>query len=460
MKNLIHRNKMFVLIYIVIAATRLSITLLLAEHFPDAFFALDSNDYIVPAKNFLELSGFLNEGGPEIFRTPGYSIFLTPGLIMGVPIHLYASIAQLVLLFVCAFLSYKITRLLTQSETTAHISSLLVLFTPEMIIGQHYVLSEMLFSFLLILFVYCILLWMKNYRLILLALGMLLITASIFVRPIAFYLPYFVGFYLIIAALIYRKSTTRAQILIVVGLMIAMNYIAVEGWKDRNMRLAGTHEFATVQSVNMNEYIAASIAAKAEGRGWEEVRYDYRTLYYDKPISERESHSKNMLLEVVIKYPLVSGGVFLKGLLTVAADPGVGDWLTFFKLRPSNTGIIYKFVSYSLFDFAYYIFEEERLTALITAISLVYIFLLWSTFIYGLRMLKFNQYTAFIVLIVAYFLIFSSGPQSIARFRMPIMPLILVFSAVGLSSVITRMKARHSEKNSITAREPDSSSAT
>ena len=51
----------------------------------DAYHIADSWTYLKAAQSLINQASFFSDATPEIFRTPGYPIFLVPGLLIGYP---------------------------------------------------------------------------------------------------------------------------------------------------------------------------------------------------------------------------------------------------------------------------------------------------------------------------------------------------------------------------------------
>ena len=50
---------------------------------PGVFYMTDTGSYVVPARELLARGTFTARGEPELLRTPGYPLFLLPGMWLG-----------------------------------------------------------------------------------------------------------------------------------------------------------------------------------------------------------------------------------------------------------------------------------------------------------------------------------------------------------------------------------------
>ncbi len=323
--------------------------------------------------------------------------------------------------------------MISGSRFSAHLAAYMVLLSPEILLSQHQILSEFLFMIFLMLSVWLLIIWQRAGKLIYLMMAFLLLTVATFVRPTSIYMPFLIAglifFFLVFSDSIQRKLVTLALVLIA----LAIHIIAVDSWKDRNFRAVGSTEFTTSKSVLSHEYIAAAIEARGEKKDWSEVRKEYQLTYNAVSIMDRENFSSRKLLENIKKYPHESIKIFLSGFVTNAMDSGFGEWLNFLKLRSKESGIIYKYNNLSYTDFIYFLISNEKLLFLTSFIGLLYMSTLWIGLFFALNRLPLQFPIALMVAVISYVLIISAGPQSLARFRVPVMPLIIAFSAVGLT---------------------------
>jgi 4-amino-4-deoxy-L-arabinose transferase-like glycosyltransferase len=138
-------------------------SVLALRHDPSVFVQGDTPDYVRPAEAMLISGAFDGDRQPEIERTPGYPVFLMPGLIAGrlatVTIALQICLSTLTVVFV-----YLTSKLLF-SRKKAYWSAALYAVEPLSVIYCSLILSETLFTFLVVLFVYQTACYMKQGKL-------------------------------------------------------------------------------------------------------------------------------------------------------------------------------------------------------------------------------------------------------------------------------------------------------
>lgn len=423
----------YITLYSSIILVRIVFSIILILKYPSSFYYPDTDSYMIPAQQISEGNGFLNESGPEIFRTPGYPLFLAPCFLFKFPIVWYVALLQFFMTVFCAYIVFRLIYLIVRNVRSAHLGALFTLTSPDLLLFQHAILSDIFFTTLLTLSVYLLACWTKKMTNYYLVMAYLFIAASAFIRPISVYLPY--GLALCIVYIIIKLSKPSQKVmrlLILVGLIFC-HYFSVNLWKTRNFHLTGSSEFASVQSVNMTEYLAASIHARALHESWQETRKYYGELYSKTSIQDRERFSKSLLLETVVNYPFESLVVYIKGFFLNVFDPGASEWLGFLNLRSRSAGLIYIYTNSSLVKFIKYLYDNEPKLLIATCLGFVVISLTWIFFFIGIFETKKHAINLINLFFVLYILIISSGPQSLSRFRIPIIPIILAYSAIGVA---------------------------
>ena len=77
-------NKIFLILLLsCIIRILLSILIFTRSNEASIFYAPDSGNYVKLAQTLSETGRFEKQGEPELVRTPGYPLFLVPGVIIG-----------------------------------------------------------------------------------------------------------------------------------------------------------------------------------------------------------------------------------------------------------------------------------------------------------------------------------------------------------------------------------------
>jgi len=231
------------------------------RHDPSVFVARDTPDYVRPAEAMLSSGAFDGDGQPEIERTPGYPVFLMPGLIAGrlatmtVALQIFVSTLTVVLVYLTSKLLF--------SRKIAYWSAALYTIEPLSVLYCSQILSETLFTFLVVLFVYQTVCYLKQGKLPVLLAATLSLAAATYVRPVSYYLP------LAIVLIIFYASLQKHRRLIAMthALGFVLLYAVLVGaWQARNYRVSGYGGFSALEGFNLYFNQGSSIIAKTTGK--------------------------------------------------------------------------------------------------------------------------------------------------------------------------------------------------
>lgn len=426
-KNIILFSMLIVLLKIVFAFYLLHIN-------PNIFFAPDSASYIQPARELLSYGTFTNHGIPELSRTPGYSFFLIPFVyLFNDNIAIPVVITQIFIVLGIALITKEIAFEISKNDIISKIIFFLVLIEPNMNILQYFILSDIVFALFLIASIYFLILSYKKGNLSHLFFGFFILSLSAFVRPISIYLVYVIGF--ISVPYFIRNKRGFAVILF----SILLHFILINVWSVRNEIKTGAYVFSSVSSDNLYEYISASILAKAEGKGWETVRDEFRGDTKNMGLAERIPYQKKKSLEIISAYPKEAMIIGTKGFFTNIFDPGTGMLANMFSLRKSNSGIMYKFVSMPISEFTVYVLKHEKALITTMTIGVLWIIIFYISAFSGALKIERGYIFILLLVVIFYFLIISSGPQSYARFRVPVTPHMSIFAGYGIYNILHKV---------------------
>lgn len=348
----------------------------LVIHAPQSRFQNDSQDYIETSQVLSSQIAFAKirpDGSlkPELFRTPGYPVFLASlhGL-MKLPFNAVIFI-QILLTLLVALITYKTAVLIDPG--IALLSAVIILYDPPISIFSLIILSETLFLFLMSLFMLAFVAYLKNNKFYLLIPAALLLVAATYTRPVSYYLGIAVTLFIIYANLRIKnikKAVTHALIFLI------LVYSLFGLWESRNHKLTGTRMFS----------IAMQGAPSDFGL--------FKSLPWNKDSPARKSEP--------ISYYIKTASRSFWSLMT---RPG-----PFKYFRSPAVSVIGRILAYPWMIFWF------------------------AGFIFGMARAGRNIYYQFMLLVIAYFILATIVGVSLSageRYRVPIMPFLAVISAYG-----------------------------
>jgi 4-amino-4-deoxy-L-arabinose transferase-like glycosyltransferase len=403
-----------------------------------AFHGYDTHSYLEPARSLIESGQFASSGRPEIFRTPGYSVFLIPGLLLD-RVEFMTIAFQVLLGCVTVYLIYRLVLILFENRTVALLGAILCALEPMSAIWSSFLLSETLFTTLILAFLYYLVRYIKRRSLQNILLATLFLTISIYVRPIGYYLPILISIFLLLGTLMTRQFNRSLIPHLAIFLIATMGSVGL--WQIRNAITTGYSFFAAVADHNLYCYNAAALLAHQRdrpffdtsaqlcGRGvfdYFEIHPEQRDWTQAQIYRYQGRAGKELIASDPINYAIVHFQALFKTLVsstgrryvqlfTDRRESEFSDrihWLL--SVKTPNPLLAWGLVAIHFIDIAFY--------------SLLYLFSIRAWF----SKPAIANLSGLAVLSVTTYLIILTAPPGSERFRVPIMPILCGFAAYGL----------------------------
>jgi hypothetical protein len=412
---------------------------------PTVFHVSDTGSYLVVAESLLRHGRFGVDSTPDITRTPGYPIFLIPGL-SGGQLEAVTLVLQIALSVVSVSLVFGLAHLVSRRRDIAWWAALLYAVEPLSVIYASKLLTETLFTTLVLATSYGLAAYVRRPtwgRVLVVALGL---AAAAYVRPIAYFLPVVVALCLMIVSVrrARRRPVGRMVGHVVLLLVVAMGLTGL--WRVRNWAEAGYPGFAAVSEVNFHFYLGASVRAVQEGIAYAEMQrrmglYDHGVYLRLHPEQTAWTPAQRLTAmgregrQTVLRAPVTYARLHLDGIARMLAAPGATELLGLFKLDAGVAGSLGVFVDEGVWRG---VARLPRTLPLVFWSNLILAPLLVATLglaVLGLapRVLRGEAIAVVMLGVTGYLLVTAGGPAAYARFRHPIMPIVCVYAACGLA---------------------------
>jgi hypothetical protein len=412
----------------------------------------DTVSYIVPARELIAHHRFFSNGAPEIIRTPGYPLLLTAGLLLG---RLESVTIALQILLSCftVYMVYQTAFILFEGEWIALIAATLYAIEPFSILFTSLLAPETLFTAVVMVGVYYLVRYLKRQSPAdLLASGGAL-AASVYVRPVGYFLP------VIIAAGLTAWAVATAhqnkQRLIVHTIAFVIVSFGLTGlWQVRNEAETDYSGFSAIAGDNMYFILAASVLAAEQHVPYYGMRdrlgyQNSRAYFHDHPeqktwsVEQRTNYLDRAAEHILLGNSLTYAWIYFDGMLRGTFDPGSTEFLRFFDLYPKEGGLLTVEVDKGRIATIEALYANPLLfwsTAMMVPVLLIYLssacITLWGWVILDPSILA-------MFLIIGYYMAIAGGPGDWGRFRHPAMPIICVLAGYGLYAVRSRSSRYH-----------------
>lgn len=412
-------------------------------------YSYDTFDYLIPAQEWLQTGIYSNQGLPELFRPPGYPIFLIPGIFFG-QIELITLSLQILISTSNVYLMYQIICALNYSENTASWGAFFLAIEPATILYTNKLLSETLYTFFLLLLILSLARYFTNRKLCLMLISALLLAGSIYIRPVGYFMPIMLFVVLLFIKRIYQREKPRELIPythLISFLLITQSLLGL--WHARNFLQAGYTGFSTFEGVNLYFYHGASIdAAKRKIPLYDlqnEMGYRDQNIYFQLH-PEQETWSKADINQYQIEQGIRTiinnlpryAPIYLFGIARTLLDPSGNEFLRIFNAYKLKPGIIGAVIDQNLTDKVKLVLDLLISNPLVAGVNLFFGLVLITYYFFAwigiTQKSAWRNYCMIILICLGlYLILLSGGPVGVDRLRVPVMPIICVFSGIGIS---------------------------
>ncbi len=289
------------------------------------FYRSDSKTNIAPATAILNTGSFAIDGVPEIHRTPLYPLVLIPGIALGKvePVTIFI---QIILSCLTVVLVYKCSIIIFNSRRAALAGAGLYSLEPLSIIYSSLLLSETVFAFFIMLFLYYLLQYLDRRQFQNLILSAFALTASIYTRPISYFLPIFVAFGIFLYFLFRRRSFTAAVATSFYFLLLCV--LLIFPWHVRNFELTGYKGFSSISDSNLYDYQAASIMAVKNNIPFAKQQRIFadKAKAHGPDVVKKYAYMHREAKKIILENKKVFVKQYLRGIVAVLLEPGTSEF--------------------------------------------------------------------------------------------------------------------------------------
>ncbi|HAT12827.1 MAG TPA: hypothetical protein DCS91_03810 [Microcoleaceae bacterium UBA11344] len=421
------------------------------------FYGNDTGSFMQPAFQLIEHGKFFNNGQPELFRTPGYPLFLIPGMLLG---HLEIVTIPMQIFLDCftIYLIYKIALHLFKVEKIATLCAFLYAIEPLAVLRSSILMSESLFTTLLSLFLYQLIVFFDSRSWKHLIFAAIALTASIYVRPIAYYLPFPIAAILLVKSSIKKPINKLLIIQSCVFFMVTMSSLGI--WQLRNYIQTGYSGFTAVSDYNLYCYNGASVISREKNIPFKKVfeqlgcteREKYFTIH---PEQQQWSQAQIYIYmgkegkKMIQSHPFTYSIYHLEGMLATLIETPGKRYLRLFSSSFEKSVSLVNQMPKVLTGTANFtkVIELAKKSPILLGVDAILLLLLCTYYLgVGVALLskKFVINMPVITLFsVAVYLVTLSGVVGANRFRLTIMPIICLLAGYGLWLIVDKIKPKN-----------------
>lgn len=409
----------------------------LAAARPERVYATDSHSYLQPAQALLE-SGYYSY--PLTIATPTYPVFIAAvyALFGENPLALVA--VQAMLGIGALYLTYRLGLALGIPPASSLLAALLLSLSLETLISPFFILTDTLFTFLLVAATVALAAFLGDQKCIWLVLAALLSGAAILCRPVA--IAYEAIAVLLLLVNPQRRLRQRLLDAIVHLLLVALLFVAP--WLWRNQQVTGAATFTSKSGYYWLSWSAAPLYAdlrhipveQAEEELLARVQETLRRRGLEPTEANLEAVKTEVAREILLAHPVRYVLLHLRYDLQNFL-PGFAYPAKYLQLSQGNTEGMKILQSRGLAGVIQNYFGGNWLYALLFAPFLLLLLAIYLGAAAGsVTLARQRRWFALaaLTLTAAYFLL-APGYASNSRYRIPAMPFLALLAGIGLPAL-------------------------
>jgi hypothetical protein len=403
---------------------------------PTVFYEPDSGGYVELSRSLLESGEFAINGIPELVRTPGYPLFLVASLLAG-RFEAATIVLQICVSLVSVVLVFAIGKLLFERSTIALTAAALYAAEPQSILYCSKILTETLFTTLLLAFAYCLLRALCTQSLAATLTAALCAVGYTLTRPVGFALPFMMLPLLVLAApgALRRRCVHGAVFLLVTGGLLG-------AWAARNNLRTDYLGLSSISDVALYFWQGASVISATTGVPYTEVQarlgYFDPEVYYAAHPEQREwtrgrvfRFQRDEGTKILAANPGVYASIHARGILRTFLNPGVESYAGLFAAgTPAITDAV---MDDGWFSAAMETFRRSPSVAMVKASMTVLQVTVLLFAAWGLARARWRAAETITIAMMLYLGFVAGGPLGTSRLRHPIMPFVVLWAAVAFA---------------------------
>lgn len=416
---------------------------------PEGIYVYDSYGYWQIAFNVREYGVFSQSYNlplePDYYRTPLYPLFIMFSEAIG-PEGFSIIGLQIILAVLTCYFTYKISKEITGSVFIAYVSALIIAIDVPSIVMNTLVMTETLFTFLLIISVYALIRYLRSRTVRDLILLAICCGITILCRPIGFFLPVFFAFFIFLKG---RNEFKKTVVHLVILSLIS--FLTISPWLIRNKIVFDHYFLSVIREHDMQNYQAAAIYAELNNRTLPESQSILRWKTFkefkgdaNKQPYEYAKHIEKESMKIAFENPII----LLKNHAVQFMHFFLKPCRAYIDIQLGNWGAGYNTIPKDYPIFKYLFEHNSKLTITIVFFQLLVLLIIYLSIIASVIYFKRKDglfYFFILALLIFCFANLTLPYVTESRFRVPVMPYIAILSACG----ICFLKEKFSGKTSV-----------
>ena len=441
----------FGVILIIALAVRMIIFNLVAAHPLKYYSNSDAYGYEQIALNLLHFGVFSVKSRPplisDIYRTPIYPTFLAGVYAVTNQSPSAAIILQILIGGLAAALTYLMSFYLDLPKACGLIAGLIVAFDPLTVLTTYQLLTEILFSAILLLGLIFLVAYWNTARLSMLVMASMSLAAAALTRPIGQFLPFAL---LPVFLIVYAKRRQHwRQSLFRIFLFLLITLSLIQSWAYRNYHEANIWTVSAIGEEALLYYSARDVVAATHDISKEEATQELEGYIQNQINTRNLTKAQSIALvrqkamEIFRQYPKQTLIVHLKGLARVLINPGLDLICVMLNQQNDPSACAVEDSKDFLSQIAEKFSVMDNFQKVVAIWGIILLLVVYTGTTLGIWFLirHHNWFVLILFLtLIAYFSLLSAGGESVSRFRIPFLPFLGIITGIGLVSTFGYLK--------------------
>jgi len=374
----------------------------------------------------------------RIVRTPVYPFFVA-GIyaVSGYRVYMVL-VLQAVMGALSCLIVYRIGSLLFNKKV-GFLAGCLLAVDFASLLYANMLMTETLFTFLFLISIYFVVKFFEKSSIKYLAWTGFFMGLATLCRPISLYFPVFLVPFLIFSGFFKRARLMRR---IANGAFFTLIFLlTLSPWLIRNTIVSGfpyVSSMARMAPLNNAAYLEQARSSRSLTEIRAELGKELENLVKGKNLSEAEEVkvAQKLGLEKIMKHPVLYARVHLAGVFSILLEPGSSEFWRVLGREPRGFHILSTFLTRGPWGVVASVVRDKSLSQICyIAGAMVFLLAIYIALIVGVIGLTLKRKYSLVILFLAImgYFVLTVGPLGNMRYRIPIMPYIILLAAYGLT---------------------------
>lgn len=433
------KNRVWALLIVIFVSRLLFAMFIWKQTGPSGFVSPDTATYILPAQSLIIHGSFSSHETPEIVRTPGYPLLLVPAVAFGHPIAI-GLVENFLLAAASGVLIWLIARDSLPASSSGLWAILLYCLEPVGLLYSEQILSDTLFSTQLLLFVWLGVRFLRRPSYANLLLAALALGAATYTRPVTLYL----GLWLAPLLPFLPGNLTRGQRLARAILFPLVFGLTLAPWILRNAAVSEYPGFSSASDGGLYAYDAAAVKARVEHKSFLEAQkelgmgeggpyFEFHPEQRSWPSGKIARFQRSEAARIILGHFPTYALIHAHGCAVVVFAPGTTETLTVLGLYPQGGGLLARALDQGILRATLGQIRQNPVVGVALALMGTQLLIYYWLALKGLRHMP-PAMRALLVSLSLYLLLVSGQALAVARYRVPIMPLVCIVAGVAIAN--------------------------